>query len=483
MSTPRPNVLFILTDDQRYDTIGALGNPHLHTPHLDRLADRGFAFERHFCTTPICTPARAEILTGCSSFHNRVPWFGMPINPDLTLLPQAFHAAGYRTVHVGKWHNDGHPRDKGYDRVRRVFPSDNLNRYAEDGHWMRFAEEAGEVEGHSTELFTDAALEELAATGEDRPWFCYLAYHAPHDPHHAPEPFASMYQGGRLPLLPNYMPEHPFDNGDMFIRDELLELWPRTPAAMQQYLARYYGAISHLDHHLGRLLGGLEARGALEHTVIVFTGDQGLAVGSHGLLGKENMYDPSIASPLILAGPGIPAGGRSSAMSHHVDLFPTLCELCDLPRPASASDGHSLGPLLRGEAARVRDETYCEFYSPAYPGGPMRHTQRCLRTEFWKLTWYPRVGRYQLFDLRHDPAEMVDLLTSWRIHYRIAMESEHRGKMWSGGKWAPQETRPAYTQAELKVVAVELHQRLLAQMARHDDPLLRESPPPVPVVD
>ena len=477
-STRRPNVLFVLTDDQRYDTIGALGNPHIHTPNLDRLVHRGFAFERHFCTTPICTPARAEILTGCSSFHNQVPWFGMPINPELTLLPQAFHDAGYHTIHVGKWHNDGHPRDKGYDRVRRVFPTDNLNDHATCGHRMRFAEEAGDVEGHSTELFTEAAIEELMAYDGEQPWFCYLAYHAPHDPHQAPEPFASMYDPGRLPLLPNYMPEHPFDNGDMFIRDELLELWPRTPAAMQRYLARYYGAISHMDHHLGRVLGRLEACGELDQTVIVFTGDQGLAVGSHGLLGKENMYDPSIASPLVLAGPGIPAGGRASSMSHHVDLFPTLCELCDLPRPASASDGHSLLPILTGQAERVRRSTYCEFYSPEFPGGPMHHTQRALRTDDWKLTWYPGIARYQLFDLRHDPAEMVDLLTGWRVRKREAEEAG--GKVWSGGHWAPQDYRPNYQQAEIRAVAEDLHRRLLAQMERHDDPLLMESPPPVP---
>ncbi|MCE5240344.1 sulfatase-like hydrolase/transferase [bacterium] len=486
---PPPNVLFILSDDQRFDTIHALGQPHIHTPNLDDLASRGVAFSRNFCTTPICTPARAEILTGCNSFTNQVPWFGMPINPELTLLPQAFGAAGYHTIHVGKWHNDGHPRDRGYDVTRRVGYMDNLNDYSTFGHIMRFREGDTEVEGHTTELFTDAALEELAAAPGDRPWLCYLSYTAPHDPHDSPEPFASMYDPEAMPLLPNFMPEHPFDNGDMLIRDELLENWPREQAAMRRYRARYYGIIGHMDYHIGRLLGHLRLTGQLDNTVIVFTGDQGLAIGSHGLLGKESMYDHSLGSPLIIAagaracqpadGRGLPAGGRSEALVHHVDLFPTLCELTGVPRPASAADGFSLVPLMRGEVARVREEVFCEFYSPEVHGGPMRHTQRAVRTERWKLTWFPQIGRYQLFDLRHDPHELVDLLVPWRTRQRGYLAEGL--KLWQGEKWSPRDLRPVYTQAEIAEVAADLHRRLIAHMERNADPALAEQRPPSPV--
>ncbi|MCC7494727.1 MAG: sulfatase-like hydrolase/transferase [Fimbriimonadaceae bacterium] len=474
----RPNVLFVLTDDQRFDTVGALGNPHLSTPTLDGLVRRGYAFEKQFCTTPICTPARAEILTGCTSFGNHVPWFGMPINPALTLLPQAFQQAGYHTVHVGKWHNDGHPRDKGYDRVRRVFHNDNRHDYQRWGHQMRFAEESGEVVGHSTELFTAAALEELAAAPTDRPWFCYLAYHAPHDPHDSPAPFDTLYDPATLPPVANWCPEHPFDNGDLVIRDERLAPWPRTDALLRRYRARYYGLISHLDYHLGRVLGRLAADGSLDRTIVVFTGDQGLAIGSHGLLGKESMYDHSIASPLILAGPGIPAGGRSAALSHHVDLFPTLCELTGLARPASAADGHSLVPLLHGRVDRVREHTLCEFYSPEQPGEPLRHTQRCLRTERWKLGWYPLVGRYTLHDLQHDALEQVDLLRPWRRRLRLA--EEQGGKSWRPDPWAERGTAPAYREADIAAVASDLHARLIAEMRRLADPLLSAGYPPPP---
>jgi arylsulfatase A-like enzyme len=474
----RPNILFILTDDHRSDTLGALGNPHIHTPNLDALVRRGFAFDRSFCTTPICTPARAELLTGCTSFANHVPWFGMPINPELTLLPQAFHEAGYSTLHIGKWHNDGHPRDKGYDLTSCVFPEDNLNDSRVHGHHMRYQEPGGAVSGHSTELFTDAAIRSLADVPGDRPWFCYLAYFAPHDPHDAPEPFGTLYPPGQMPLLPNYMPEHPFDNGDMVIRDELLENWPREQAAMRRYRARYYGMISHLDHHIGRLLGWLVAHDQLDNTIVALSGDQGLAIGSHGLLGKENMYDHSIASPLLYAGPGIPEGGRSSALVHHVDLFPTLCELTGIPRPASARDGFSLAPILRGEADKVREAVFCEFYSPEQPGGPLRHTQRAVRTARWKLTWYPQIDRYQLFDLQTDACELVDLLAGWRRRRRIAVDAGQR--VWQKNIWAARDPRPALTQAEVDAATDELYGRLLEQMERHGDPLLQERRPPHP---
>ncbi len=471
-----PNVLVILSDDQRFDTIGALGNPHIHTPNLDTLATRGFAFNRAFCTTPICTPARAEILTGCTSFGNHVPWFGMPVNPDLTLLPRAFQDAGYYTIHAGKWHNDGHPRDKGYDTTHCVFGQDNLNTLRESGHIMRFKEGDHEVSGHSSEIFTDAALNALERAPEDRPWFCYLAYFAPHDPHEAPEPFASMYDPADMPLLPNYMPEHPFDNGDMVIRDELLDNWPRTQEAMRRYRARYYGLISHMDHQIGRVLGALQRNGQLENTVVVFTGDQGLAIGSHGLLGKENMYDHSIGSPLIYCGPGVPAGGRSDAMAHHVDLFPTLCDLAGITRPESAADGHSLVPVMQGRERRVREHVLCEFYSPEQPGEELRHSQRAIRTEHWKLTWFPLIDRYQLFDLQNDPLEMTDLLVDWRRRQRLAVEA---GKnVWKKDPWAARDPRPVRTQDEIEGACRDLRERMVSQMRALGDPLLQEKEPP-----
>lgn len=479
-STQRPNVLFLLTDDQRHDTIGALGNPHIQTPNIDRLVHRGTAFPRHFCTTPICQPARAEILTGCNSFTNEVPWFNIPIKPGLTLLSEAFQSAGYHTIHVGKWHNEGHPKDRGYDRTHTVFgvPGTNLNDASKHGHYVRFKEPHGEVAGHSSEVFVDAALRALENAPDDNPWFCYLAFFAPHDPHDSPAPFDTMYDPADMPLLPNYMPEHPFDNGDMTIRDEQLDNWPRTQDAMRRYRARYYGLISHLDSQIGRLIGALEVKGELDNTIIVFTGDQGLGIGSHGLLGKENMYDHSIASPLILSGPGIPKGGRCTALSHHTDLFPTLCELTGVARPETATDGHSLMPIVQGKERSVRDAILCEFYSPEEPGQPMRHTQRCIRTEKWKLTWYPLINRFQLFDLQRDPVELVDLLVPWRIRRRQAEAGEGRG--WQKNLWAAPDLKPHYGAEEIEAVTQTLYARMLELMEEQGDPMAGAAKKQVP---
>ncbi|MGE4489470.1 MAG: sulfatase-like hydrolase/transferase [Kiritimatiellales bacterium] len=476
----KANILLIVTDDQRYDTIRALGNPHINTPNLDHLAQQGFAFERHFCTTPICTPARAEILSGCNSFHNRVPWFGMPINPELMLMPQVFQAAGYHTIHIGKWHNDGHPRDKGYTRTRRVFAQDNLNELEQHGHWLRFKEGLQETEGHSTELFTEAAVEEIKNAPADRPWFCYIGFFAPHDPHHSPPPFDTLYSSEHMPLFPNHMPEHPIDNGAMYIRDEFLENWPREQDAMRKYRSRYYGMISHLDHHLGLLFSHLRNAGQLDNTLIVFTGDQGLATGSHGLLGKENMYDHSIASPLIFCGPGIPAAGRSRAMSHHTDLLPTLCDAVEIDRPRTATDGYSLLPVIRGERARVRPAVLCEFCMPRAHGGKLFHVQRAVRTERWKLIWYAESRQFQLFDLERDSDELVNLLSGWRLRHWKLKATDPDYITSKKNRWAPIDFRPEYTYDEIINTACELWQTMLGLMNNQGDPLPPELYPPSP---
>ncbi len=477
----KPNILLIVTDDQRYDTISALGNPHIHTPNLDNLTRNGFAFERQFCTTPICTPARAEILTGCHSFNNRVPWFGMPIKPELELLPQTMQRNGYHTIHVGKWHNDGHPRDKGYVVTRRVFNEDNLNDPLVKGHFVKFEEQGGILEGHSTELFTDAALQEMTTAPEDKPWFCYVGYFAPHDPHHSPPPFDTLYPAEKMPLFPNHMPEHPFDNGAMTIRDELLENWPRQHDAMKKYRSRYYGMITHLDHNIGLLIGQLQTAGRLDNTVIIFTGDQGLAAGSHGLLGKENMYDHSIASPLILSGPGITRGGRSLAMSHHTDLFPTICDLAGIDRPNSAADGFSLLPVIQGDKEKVRDAVLCEFCVPRARNGKLFQVQRAVRTEKWKLMWYAESNMYQLFDLERDADELVNLLAPWRLrHWRLAA-NDPKYFTWEKNRWAPVDFRPEYTHKQVMDTAVKLWEKMIELMDQQGDPLPPEQRPARPV--
>ena len=480
-SDKRPNILLIVTDDQCYDTISAMGNPNIHTPNLDCLVNNGFAFYRHFCTTPICTPARAEILTGCQSFNNRVPWFGMPIDSQLELLPQTLQKNDYHTMHIGKWHNDGHPRDKGYNVTRRVFGEDNLNDPLEKGHYMRFEEDGKHIEGHSSELFTDAAIEEIRKADNDKPWFCFLGYFAPHDPHHSPAPFGTMYSPDNMPLPSNFMPEHPYDNGAMIIRDEFLETWPRRHDTIKKYRSRYYGIISHLDHNIGRLIGELRKTDKLDNTIIIFTGDQGLAAGSHGLLGKESMYDHSIASPLILCGPGIAAGGKSKAMSHHTDIYPTICDLAKIARPQSASDGFSLMPIIRDQVDSVRDAVLCEFCMPRQHEGKLHHVQRAVRTRHWKLIWYAECNMFQLFDLERDSEELVNLLAPWRLRHWRLLEQDPKYNYSKTNRWAPIDFKPDYNYTQIMNTAKELWQKMRQLMDNNNDPLETSERPNCPI--
>ena len=472
----KPNVLFIIMDDQRADTLGIINNPRIQTPNLDRIASNGTVFTNTFITVPICTPGRAEVLTGCNSFTNDVLWFGIPINPELKLLPEAFNEAGYHCGHVGKWHNDGHPRDKGYHRVRRCMTQDFVA--PKDGQTFTFEEDGKPVKGHSTELFTEALLEEVEQAPQDKPWFMYLGYHSPHDPFDCPEPYLSMYDTPDFPLPENYMPEHPFDNGDMTIRDELLLPFPRTQEEVRKYRAQYYGMITHHDHHIGRILDRLEERGELENTIVVFTGDHGLAVGSHGLLGKENMYDHSTRIPLMMMGPGINKNQIVPGLCCNTDMYPTLCDLTGVPIPETVKDGASLADNLSGQVTDSgRESVFSAFRSPAQPelydflemdleANPVPHgrrndqklhdTQRMVRTETHKLCYYPLIGKFQLFDLEQDPQELHDLLQAWRM---IGRE-----KPW-GFQADP-------TVDEVLAMADHLRSLMLNHMKENEDPVL-----------
>lgn len=472
----KPNVLFIIMDDQRADTLAAINNPLIQTPNLDRIAAKGTVFTNTFITVPICTPGRAEVLTGCNSFTNHVMWFGIPINPELKLLPEAFNEAGYHCGHIGKWHNDGHPREKGYHRVRRCFSQDLVA--PKEGQTFTFDEDGKQVRGNGTEIFTDALLEELEQAPEDQPWFLYLGHHSPHDPFDCPEPYLSMYDTPEFPLPENYMPEHPFDNGDMTIRDELLLPFPRSQEEIRKYRAQYYGMITHHDHHIGRILDRLEERGELDNTLIVFTGDHGLAVGSHGLLGKENMYDHSTRIPLMMMGPGVAENRVVPGLSCNTDIFPTLCELAGISIPESVKDGASLKGHFAEEApAEGRESIFSAFRSPVCPetfaflgldpeaeGLPhgrredqiLHDTQRMVRTETHKLCFYPRISRFQLFDLQEDPHELHDLLQVWRMV----------------GREKPWTFHPSHSPEEVLGIAERLRNLMLEHMRQNQDPIM-----------
>lgn len=377
----KPNILLILADDQRWDTIRALGNSEIHTPHLDKLVDRGFRFNNAYCMgammPAVCLPSRTMLITGRSLWHIPSNMSAAQAPVGVALLPVQFNAAGYRTFHCGKSENAC-----GFGNA--AFTTNiTVNR--------RVPETARECAGH--------VIDFLREHDPQQPFFVYLAPPVPHDPRVAPPEFVKLYDPAKLSLSKNFLPRHPFDNGDLDIRDEKLAGLPRSPAEMRQHLADYYAAISNLDHELGRIFGALTERGLAENTIIVFSSDQGLAVGGrHGLMGKQNLYE-HVKPPLIVAGPGIPPG-QSNALVYLFDLFPTLCELAEIETP-QAVEGKSLVGVMQGRAPRVRDWLL----------GAYRDCQRMVRDERWKLLEYNAKGirAVQLFDLESDPDEIRNL--------------------------------------------------------------------------
>ncbi len=398
----RLNILFLLTDDQRPDTIHALGNRQIKTPNLDRLAERGFVFRNASIMGAmqgaVCVPSRAMLLSGRSLW--RVP----EDLKDVPIWPEVMRRAGYTTFGTGKWHNGpaSHARAFGRggaiffggmsDQARiPVFDFDPAGRYAKKN--QRIAEK------FSSELFADTAIEFLRGYKGDEPFVLYVAFTAPHDPRTPPKPYADLYDPEKIELPKNFLPEHPFDNGELRVRDELLAPFPRTPEVIRRHIADYYGMISHVDAQIGRILKALEETGHADDTLVFFAGDNGLALGSHGLMGKQNLYDHSQRVPLLVAGPGV-LRGRSDALVYLYDLFPTICELAGLKTPEGV-EGKTLVPILRGQQTKVRD-----FLVGAY-----RNWQRSIRDERWKLIQYDVKGvrTTQLFDLEDDPCETRNL--------------------------------------------------------------------------
>jgi arylsulfatase A-like enzyme len=376
----RPNIVLVLTDDQRWDTIRALGNPDIETPNLDSLVARGFTFNNAYCMGSmigaVCLPSRTMLITGRSLWRIPENPRAKSIGENVPLLPKLLSEAGYATFHCGKANNSC------------TFGNAAFNTNIET---------QGRTADSATE-HCEAVLDFLRGHDLRRPFFIYLAPPVPHDPRSAPEAFVRRYDPEKLSLSKNFMPRHPFDNGELSVRDELLAPHPRAPEVMKRHLADYYATISHLDHELGRVLSELERLKLDKNTVVIYSSDQGLAVGGrHGLMGKQNLYE-HVKPPLVVAGPGIPHG-RSDALVYLFDLFPTICDLAGAKTP-DVIEGKSLTEVMRGTTTDVRPWLFAAY----------RDCQRMIRDRRFKLIQYNAQGvkNTQLFDLSRDPDEIVN---------------------------------------------------------------------------
>ncbi len=426
----KPNVLFIITDDQRFDTIHALGNKEIITPNLDRLVKRGTSFTRAHIAGgtcgAVCMPSRAMVLSGRNPFH--LEELGGNIPPEHSTLAETFKNNGYETIGLGKWHNGCPAYARSFTQGAKIFFGgmwDHWNvptcRYDPTGEYDNvinfvvdfYKDNTPQLQHcdefdpgkHSSTLLTDSAIELLEKNaGKDKPFFMYLAYLAPHDPRTMPDEFRQMYDAKKITLPPNFQEIIDTNYPLMVHRDEHLASYPRKENEIKSHIAEYFAMITHLDFEIGRLLDALHQSGEEDNTIIVFTGDNGLAVGQHGWLGKEDIYEHGVRVPLIMAGPGIAENVKNEAMVYLYDIFPTLCEKVGIQSPDSV-DGKSFAHLLDGEnCGGFRDELYLIFDKFV----------RGVKDDNYKLIEY-RNGDGEndkwtfLYDIKNDPWETKNL--------------------------------------------------------------------------
>jgi len=385
-----PNIVFLLADDMRFDAMGGLGNPVVKTPNLDTIAKSGTIFRNAYCmgsrTGAVCLPSRNMLLSGRSYFR----WAGQFAAGSPPNFPLSLEDLGYETFHHGKRGNVAVEIEKRFNQSHHV-QDDQERRTGQPG-----------------KTIVDSAIRFLDQRPGEKPFFLYLAFEAPHDPRVAAKEYLDLYDEASILLPKNYMPIHPFNNGEQTVRDELLAPWPRTRDEISRQLREYYAVISGLDHHIGRLIQELKRKNLYDNTILIFSSDNGLSIGSHGLMGKQNIYEPGMKVPLFIAGPGIPRGKSTDALVYLMDLYPTVCELVGAPIPPGL-DGVSLASVIRGQSAKVRDSLFLAY----------RDVQRSVRDDRWKLIRYPRIDRNQLFDLSNDPDEIHDLANESEQKSRI----------------------------------------------------------------
>jgi arylsulfatase A-like enzyme len=434
MSTPdRPNILWICSDQQRYDTIHALGNEHIHTPHLDRLAAEGVAFTHAHCQSPICTPSRASFLTGMypSTIHactnGNDYWAGAA-----PLVSKMLADAGYDTGLAGKLHLAGaagriEPRgDDGY----RVFEWSHHSRNDwSEGHayadWLRAQGVDPEiVRNHPADLPPElhqtmwCAERAIAFIEQQRsgPWLMSVNPFDPHTPFDPPAPYLHRYNAESLPWPL-------FRESDLAAQALLVgvdfQTTCRRPSEFdaRQVKAAYYAMIELLDDAVGRMLHALERSGQRENTIVVYTSDHGEMMGDHGLLLKGcRFYEGLVRVPLIISWPARYRSGLvSDALVELTDIMPTLLDACGLPIP-SRVQGRSLQAILSGASDPHvhRDAVRCEYYhvlNPQGPGGPkfVGSYSTMLRTRRHKLVVHHGHEMGELFDLENDPGEFTNL--------------------------------------------------------------------------
>jgi arylsulfatase A-like enzyme len=467
---PQPNLLFILTDDQgphdlrAYDT-----GTRLETPVLDRLAAGGITIERAYqmgsFVSAVCVPSRHMIMTGRTLWHlpaslTRRTYPEYPDErcpPDIVqhTLPAIFNRAGYATMRTCK-------PTTSYPEANALFA---VNREA----WRVGGDDETGSAWHAEQVLD--FLREREANRDARPFLIYLGFSHPHDPRHGKPELLAKYGAvnhedpGRPPLLSprapplpmNYLPVHPFDQGQPGGRDENLVsgIWAqRDEATIRNETGRYFACIENIDIQIGRVLDRLQAMGELGRTYVLFTSDNGIALGRHGLQGKQHLYEHAWRVPFIVQGPGIRPGSRAAGNIYLLDVLATLCDLAGVPVPAS-NQGMSFRPVLEGRRDRIREVIYGAYCGGTKPG------IRAVQRDGWKLVKFDvldgTVRQTQLFNLNENPAELLEEHHDPRVIALTRNRPVQQQRNLAGD--------PRYASRQR-----ELEELLLAEMRRHHDP-------------
>jgi arylsulfatase A-like enzyme len=419
-----PNVLFVMTDDQRQDAVSAYGNRILRTPNMDRIANEGVRFDEAFVTNALCAPSRASLLTGLYSFAHGVItngggplYYNQPgIRDDQLTFVHLLRQAGYHTALVGKWHLRSMP--SGFDQWV-VFPGQGAYHDPEmiaNGTRLR-------LRGHADDIVGDQALAYLRNRPRDRPFCLLYQFKSPHRAWMPAERFARAFEDVDIPLPRTFedrlagRPEA-LRAAEMAIADmpdfrergvsPSLPVEERKRLNLEHLVRNYYRVLLSVDENLGRVLDYLDAEGLAENTVVVYTSDNGFFLGEHGLFDKRLMYEPSIRVPMLVRYPArVKPAVDQSRLVLNVDVAPTLLELAGVPVP-SWMQGRSLVPLLDGRTPAWRDAFLYEYYE--YPAEHCVRKNRGIRTDRWKLIhFWEQPEEWELYDLERDPDETTNL--------------------------------------------------------------------------
>ena len=411
----KPNILFLLADDQCYETIAALGHTDIETPNLDRLVQRGTTFTHAYnmgsWSGAVCVASRTMLITG------RTVWRANTVYNETDkereagrLWPQRMARAGYETYFTGKWHIQTDAA-KCFDHsahIRAGMPKDTPEAYnrplaGQPDPWSPSDPDFGgfwQGGKHWSEVVGDDAVGFLGQAAKyQKPFFMYLAFNAPHDPRQSPQEYVDKYPLERIAIPENFLPEYPHKDAigcGSGLRDEKLAPFPRDEHAVKVHRQEYYAIITHMDAQIGRILDALEKSGEAENTWIFFTADHGLAVGHHGLMGKQNLYDHSLRVPFIVNGPRVKAGEKVDEPIYLQSAMATALDLAGADR--EGVEFQSVRPLLEGKGTGL-ESVY----------GAYLDLQRAVIDDGWKLILYPKAKVARLYHVANDPLEMRDL--------------------------------------------------------------------------